>query len=268
MKLPDIQQLNDTRNIALRWVGIENVILPFQLLSKGNIPIPIQGEISLAVGLPHNYKGTHMSRFVEVIEEYSRNSINNNEVFGGQKIKEVLSSIKNKLNAETAMLEMGFIYFVQKAAPVSKQIATMDYPCTFRGELDETGYHFFITVKVPLMNVCPCSKEISKYGAHNQRGYAYITVESNVDDFTWIEDIINIGENAGSSPVYPILKRVDEKFVTETSYENPKFVEDVTRDIVLGLRDKKITKYKVKVHTIESIHNHQAFAIVDSGEEL
>lgn len=269
-KLPDVQSQSENRNIKLHRVGVENIVLPFSLLSKNtNKIVPIQGNISLGVDLPKDIKGTHMSRFIELIERYSNASIekDNNSYFGGVKIYEFLNELKNNLDANDAYLNMDFIYFIEKKAPVSKKVGRLDYKCKFEGILKDNEFNFYITVEVPIMNVCPCSKEISLYGAHNQRGYVTLRVKSPINSFYWIEDIVGIVEKNGSAEIYSVLKREDEKYITERSYENPKFVEDVSRDIAVSLSEEGIIEYEMLVKTIESIHNHEAFAYISSNIE-
>lgn len=268
MSLPDIQQEKDLRNIPIKWVGIKDIVLPISLLNKSQKLVPIEANIKLGVGLDKNTRGTHMSRFVETLENYAAPNIYSQaseEYFGGLRIHQFLRKIKKELNAPSAYLKMDFKYFITKKAPVSKKTGVLDYDCSFEGMLDKDSYTFYITVKVPIMTVCPCSKEISEAGAHNQRGFITITVQSPEKDFVWIEDLIELIEKAGSCQIYPLLKRDDEKWVTETSYKNAKFVEDVIRDVVILMEEAGFDFYDVKAETIESIHNHQAFAETDSS---
>ena len=208
------------------------------------------------VELPHNFRGTHMSRFIEILHHYHRDIIIDN-------LEKLLAEMKQKLDADVAYLEMEFPYFIKKAAPVTKEESLSSYQCGFKTSLsDEFVLEMF--AKVPVLSLCPCSKEISEFGAHNQR--AYITVGIVYKDFVWLEELIEIIENAASSQVYSLLKRPDEKYVTEKSYDNPKFVEDIARDIAIALKnDSRISKFSIEAESIESIHNHNAYAMIKSS---
>ena len=208
------------------------------------------------VELPHNFRGTHMSRFIEILHHYHRDIIIDN-------LEKLLAEMKQKLDADVAYLEMKFPYFIKKAAPVTKEESLSSYQCGFKTSLsDEFVLEMF--AKVPVLSLCPCSKEISEFGAHNQR--AYITVGIVYKDFVWLEELIEIIENAASSQVYSLLKRPDEKYVTEKSYDNPKFVEDIARDIAIALKnDSRISKFSIEAESIESIHNHNAYAMIKSS---
>ena len=208
------------------------------------------------VELPHNFRGTHMSRFIEILHHYHRDIIIDN-------LEKLLAEMKQKLDADVAYLEMKFPYFIKKAAPVTKEESLSSYQCGFKTSLsDEFVLEMF--AKVPVLSLCPCSKEISEFGAHNQR--AYITVGIVYKDFVWLEELIEVIENAASSQVYSLLKRPDEKYVTEKSYDNPKFVEDIARDIAIALKnDSRISKFSIEAESIESIHNHNAYAMIKSS---
>ena len=208
------------------------------------------------VELPHNFRGTHMSRFIEILHHYHRDIIIDN-------LEKLLAEMKQKLDADVAYLEMEFPYFIKKAAPVTKEESLSSYQCGFKTSLsDEFVLEMF--AKVPVLSLCPCSKEISEFGAHNQR--AYITVGIVYKDFVWLEELIEVIENAASSQVYSLLKRPDEKYVTEKSYDNPKFVEDIARDIAIALKnDSRISKFSIEAESIESIHNHNAYAMIKSS---
>ena len=213
-------------------------------------------DINMYVELPHNFRGTHMSRFIEILHHYHRDIIIDN-------LEKLLAEMKQKLDADVAYLEMEFPYFIKKAAPVTKEESLSSYQCGFKTSLsDEFVLEMF--AKVPVLSLCPCSKEISEFGAHNQR--AYITVGIVYKDFVWLEELIEIIENAASSQVYSLLKRPDEKYVTEKSYDNPKFVEDIARDIAIALKnDSRISKFSIEAESIESIHNHNAYAMIKSS---
>lgn len=265
--LPDIQKSQESRNIPLKWVGVKDIIMPFALLKKNGGRVPIEAKIKIGVSLDSKTKGTHMSRLTEILNKYhgnyALNPISKEGYFGGVHIHKMLEELVDKLESENAYCKMNFKYFVEKKSPVSEQKGIMDYDCSFEGYIVDGQYEFFITVKAPIMTVCPCSKEISESGAHNQRGYAKIKVKSPESDFVWIEDLIDLVASQGSCDIYPLLKRNDEKWVTEHSYDNPKFVEDVVRDIAVALKRINIEEYEIEVETIESIHNHQAFAFTD-----
>ena len=196
-----------------------------------------------------------MSRFIEVLSDYSKRNLL------GIDMKGLLIDIQKKLNSKCAHVKFEFKYFINKNAPVSGMEFPVGYDCSFQADLNESDYKFILGVKVPITTLCPCSKEISKYSAHNQRTIVKVKVSYNENDIIWIEDLIELIESCGSSQVYSILKRCDEKYVTETAYENPKFVEDVLRDVISLLeKDKKVTYYEIEVEAQESIHNHNAWA--------
>jgi len=254
VSLKDVQSQRDFRNININKVGVKGVKYPITLLDKKNGLQHTIADINMYVLLPSKFKGTHMSRFIEIINE-NKNEINI------KKISHILNQMKIKLNAQKAYLEINFDYFIEKQAPVSKIKSLMSYTCglyAFSGDTDELT----LFVKVPVTSLCPCSKEISDYGAHNQR--AFVSVYVKFTDMVWIEDIISIVEANASSDIYCLLKRPDEKFVTEKAYNNPMFVEDIARNIVKALKlDKRIYWYKVEVESLESIHNHNAYACIE-----
>ncbi|MGA1846069.1 GTP cyclohydrolase FolE2 [Deferribacter abyssi] len=252
--LKDIQNQFDDRNLAIDKVGIKGIKYPIILRDKRKGSQHTIASINMFVKLPHNFKGTHMSRFVEILNKYRENiSISS--------FKEILEEMRIKLNSEEAHFDMEFIYFLEKEAPISKQASSMDYLCKFSGSVFNEGVDFILTVTVPVISVCPCSKEISLYGAHNQRSYVTISVRYN--RMVWIEDLIEIAEKSGSSPIFSLLKREDEKFVTEYSYDNPVFVEDIVRNAAQYLlEDDRIDWFEVSSENFESIHNHSAFASI------
>lgn len=250
----DIQSLKDTRNLDIDKVGVKGVTYPIILKDKRNGTQNTIAKINMSVNLPHNFKGTHMSRFLEVLNRHKDNISN-------MAISNILDDIRQVLNSDESHLEITFPYFIEKEAPVSKISSIMDYECTFSGTCNNQGRDFILTVKVPIQSLCPCSKEISEKGAHNQRSIATISVRFN--KVVWIEDLIEIAESSGSSPIYSLLKRSDEKFVTEYAYDNPAFVEDIVRNIAEKLnKDSRITWYKVTCENMESIHNHNAWAMI------
>ncbi len=255
--LKDVQGARDIRKVHLKHVGIKNLHWPIIVKDKIRGIQHTVAEITMAVDLPHDLRGTHMSRFVECLQDLGTVS--------PAALEKILDTLKDKLVAEKAMLEMEFPYFITKAAPVSKQEAFLDLRCRYRAEKTE-NFELYVCVEVPIHTLCPCSKEISCYGAHNQRAVAKIEIRAK--ELVWIEELAEMAEAGASSPIYPLLKRPDEKFVTEHAYENPRFVEDAVREIALSLEhDNRIKWYKVTVESIESIHNHSAFACVEKSIE-
>ncbi|MDA8052647.1 MAG: GTP cyclohydrolase FolE2 [Deltaproteobacteria bacterium] len=278
--LIDVQNSKDKRGIAIDKVGIKNLSYPIAVLDKKKSLQHTIAHINMYVDLPHYFKGTHMSRFLEVLNEY-RGEISI------VKFPDILRKIKHVLNANSASVEMEFPYFIEKTAPVSRKKSLMEYVCyyngtiknkvrndklekvsdlksdTFSAGIEESEESVIkIGVKVPINTLCPCSKEISKYGAHNQRGVVSVSVEFS--KLIWFEDIIEDVESCASSPIYSLLKRSDERYLTEHAYENPRFVEDVVRCVAGILKENKDIKwYKVEAENFESIHNHNAYAIIE-----
>ena len=285
----DIQSTPDTREVPLQKVGVKNVRYPVQVLDKNRKTQSTTASINLFVNLPHNFKGTHMSRFIEVFHKYHNDISMNNFL-------EMLEEIRTKLQAERAFGRISFPYFIEKKAPVSGNSGFMEYTCSYEGEVTvrseqlaisngkgeslplastslaatpSTGdtpvtppvARFFISIKVPIATLCPCSKAISEYGAHNQRGF--VKVKVLYSKFFWIEDVISMIESCASTPLYSVLKRQDEKFVTEHAYENPRFVEDVVREVYLGLKEMGFKWFNVEAETEESIHFHNAYACAE-----
>jgi len=258
--LPDTQNQKDVREIPINKVGVKNLKYPIALKDKENEIQHTIATISMTVDLPMHFKGTHMSRFVEILQNEKR-EIHIDSVYN------ILEEMQKKLHANTAHMEMEFIYFREKKAPVSKKPSLIDYKVRFHAIMDKDKKDFMMTVIVPVTTLCPCSKNLSDYGAHNQRGE--VTVALRFTDMVWIEDVISIVEKSASSELYTLLKREDEKFVTERAYENPVFVEDLVRNIVLGLKNiKNIIWYSVEAENFESIHNHNAYAMIESQEEF
>lgn len=261
--LKDVQKEADKRGIDIQKVGVNGVEVPLLIERKGEKSCLVSAKARMSVTLPHNYRGTHMSRFMEVLSEYSQNNTL------GTDIKNLLYDIRKKLDSKSAHVKFDFKYFINKKAPVSKMEFPVGYDCSFQGDLDGDDYKFILGVKVPITTLCPCSKEISKYSAHNQRTIVKVKVSYNETDMIWIEDLVEKIENCGSSQIYSILKRCDEKYVTETAYENPKFVEDVLRDVISFLReDEKVTFYEVEIEAQESIHNHNAWALQSETKKV
>jgi GTP cyclohydrolase IB len=251
----DIQNLPDHRQVSINKVGVKNIQYPIVVLDKQNRVQHTVGKVNMYVNLPHQFKGTHMSRFIEILNEY-RGTINI------KAISTILDKMKEKLNAESAYLEVAFPYFVEKKAPVSRARSLMEYTCEFRASLTNGDHSLIVGVTAPVTTLCPCSKEISKKGAHNQR--SLVTVKVSFRKFFWIEDLIRIVENCASAAVFSLLKRSDEKFITEKAYDNPMFVEDVVRNIACRLnRHHNITWFSVESENLESIHNHNAYAYVE-----
>jgi len=254
----DIQNECDFRNLRIDKVGIKNLRYPITVLDRTKGFQHTVASINMYVDLPHKYKGTHMSRFVEMLHLLQP------EV-SLKRFSEILQQMKDHLNAESAHIEVTFPYFIEKKAPASKAPGLMDYTCRIIGFSSPEGEVDLVSeVIVPISSVCPCSKEISDAGAHNQRGE--VRLSTRFKRFIWMEDMIKIVEECASCEVYSVLKRSDEKMVTEKAFSNPKFVEDIVRDIARRLKkDENITWFSVSAENFESIHNHSAFAQIMSG---
>ncbi len=257
--LHDVQQLHDTRNIPINKVGVKDISDPVTVMDKNRQFQQTVARINMYVDLPHHFKGTHMSRFVEILNAYR-------EEIALDKMETILQEMKKKLGASSAHLEMEFPYFIEKRAPVSKARGLMEYTCEFNASLGET-FDFVLGIRIPVTSLCPCSKELSQYGAHNQR--SIITIRVRYREFVWIEDLVALVEECGSSPVYSLLKRVDEKFVTERAYENPRFVEDIVREVTQRfLALENITWFSVEAENFESIHKHSAYAAIERDKRV
>lgn len=257
LNMEDIQNHKDHRNIDIDQVGVKGIRYPITVLDKDMGEQQTVAEINMYVNLPRYYKGTHMSRFVEILNEHSRR-------ISLQNFSDILEEMKIRLNAESAHMEMTFPYFTSKSAPVTGTEGLMEYRCTFKGSLND-GTDLAVMIYVPICTLCPCSKEISEFGAHNQRGEVRLQVKFN--KFVWIEDLIKLVEASASSDVFSILKREDEKYVTEKAYNNPMFVEDIVREIALKLDDDpNITWFAVESENFESIHNHNAYAYIERSK--
>ena len=253
--MKDVQNSLDTRNVDIQKVGINNLELPLIIQRKNNTYQVVSATARVTVSLPRNYKGTHMSRFVEVLNEWRTKNLL------GIDVKGCLEKIIKKLHAQSGEVKFKFKYFINKKAPVTKLAAPMCYECSFDGQIDHDDYKFTLGVKVPVTTLCPCSKEISEYGAHNQRALISVKISYPETEHVWLEDLIELVESSASCPLYSILKRQDEKYVTEHAYENPRFVEDVLREVVVKLRNHPaITSFEVECEAFESIHNHSAWA--------
>lgn len=258
--LPDTQNLQDPRNLAIDKVGVKNVKYPIVVKDKENSIQHTVATISMTVDLPKEFKGTHMSRFVEILQCKERE-------MHVDSVDKVLEEMQKKLHATASHIEMEFPYFRTKKAPVTQKESLLDYRAKFHAARNNDTKDFVLTVVVPVTTLCPCSKSISIHGAHNQRGEVTVSVRFN--DTVWIEDIITLVEQSASSELYSLLKREDEKFVTERAYENPVFVEDLVRNVVLKLKEMPhITWYSVEAENFESIHNHNAYALIESHKSL
>ena len=260
----DVQNRRDERNIPIDQVGISDLRYPIAVLDRAHGQQHTVASVSMAVNLPHHFKGTHMSRFIEILNEHHGEMTM-------RTIPAMLAKLKARLDAESARVEVRFPYFVERAAPVTGVRALMDYECRFVGEANGTLHDFVLSVRVPVTSLCPCSKEISAYGAHNQRGHITIdvrsmptTTESHDVHLIWIEELIEIAEQSASAPVYPLLKRPDERHVTMEAYDNPVFVEDMVRNVAVRLQaDPRIAWFSAHAVNFESIHNHNAFARIE-----
>jgi GTP cyclohydrolase IB len=257
LRIPDVQSSADTRRLAIDRVGIKSIRHPARIQERAGGIQHTVAHFNMDVGLPHQFKGTHMSRFVEILEAHERE-------ISPDTFRMMLREMVKKLEAETGHIEMTFPYFVSKKAPVSGVASLMDYEVTFVGDLRDGKETFTLKVVVPVTSLCPCSKKISERGAHNQR--SHVTIAARINTFVWIEELIDIAEGEASSELYGLLKRPDEKFVTEAAYDNPKFVEDLVRDVAARLNaDSRVTAYVVESENFESIHNHSAYAMIAKG---
>ncbi|MDO6385865.1 MULTISPECIES: GTP cyclohydrolase FolE2 [unclassified Uliginosibacterium] len=260
--IPDVQGFEDRRQLAINKVGIKSIRHPVRVLDRASSGVQHTiASFNMYVGLPHNFKGTHMSRFVEILNTQERE-------ISVESFEPMLREMVKRLEADTGLIEMRFPYFINKKAPVSGVESLMDYDVCFTGEIDATGnYSLTMQVVVPVTSLCPCSKKISEYGAHNQRSHVTITARTNTP--VWIEDLVAIAESEGSCELYGLLKRPDEKFVTERAYDNPKFVEDLVRDVAGRLNaDSRVVAYIVESENFESIHNHSAYALIERDKRL
>jgi GTP cyclohydrolase I len=253
--IPDVQAYADTRRLAIDQVGIKAIRHPVRVARKcGGVQHTV-ATFGLYVGLPHHFKGTHMSRFVEILNARERE-------IDVDSFQAMVAEMAERLEAASGRIEMRFAYFIDKAAPVSGVRSLMDYDVTFSAELAAGVRRFTMKVVVPVTSLCPCSKEISAYGAHNQR--SHVTIEGRTRGFVWIEDLVHYAESEASSQLYGLLKRPDEKYVTEHAYDHPKFVEDLVRDVAARVEaDDRIEAYRVEAENFESIHNHSAYAMIE-----
>jgi GTP cyclohydrolase I len=253
--IDDVQSHPDMRRMPINKVGIKDIFHPVRVLDRDGGEQHTVARFNMYVRLPHDFKGTHMSRFVEILNMHEKEiSVHS---FG-----DMLREMAERLEAETGHIEMNFPYFVMKKAPKSGVESLMDYQAGLIGEINAGEVEIKVRVVVPVTSLCPCSKGISDYGAHNQR--SHVTITASLNEFVWIEELIEIAESEASCELFGILKRPDEKYVTERAYDNPKFVEDMVRDIALRLnRDDRICAYVIESENFESIHNHSAYALIE-----
>jgi len=255
LPIPDVQATPDTRHLAIDRVGIKSIRHPVKVAERAGGVQHTIAMFNMYVGLPHHFKGTHMSRFVEILNAHERE-------ISPDTFRVMLREMVKKLEAQSGHVEMTFPYFVSKKAPVSGVQSLMDYEVTFIGEIVDGVETFTLKVLVPVTSLCPCSKKISDRGAHNQR--SHVTIAARINAFVWIEELIDKVEKQASSELWGLLKRPDEKYVTEHAYDNPKFVEDMVRDIAADLNaDARIEGYVVESENFESIHNHSAYAMIE-----
>ncbi|CUA85988.1 MULTISPECIES: GTP cyclohydrolase FolE2 [Gulbenkiania] len=253
--IPDVQSTQDTRNLPINKVGIKSIRHPVKVAERAGGVQHTIGLFNMYVHLPAEFKGTHMSRFVEILNAQERE-------MSVAHFESVVRQMVERLEARSGYVEMSFPYFVNKTAPVSGVQSLLDYEVTYIGEMVEGEYRFTMKVVVPVTSLCPCSKKISQYGAHNQR--SHVTITAKTRDYVWIEELIDIAERQASCELYGLLKRPDEKYVTERAYENPKFVEDLVRDVAAELdADGRVQAYVVESENFESIHNHSAYALIE-----
>lgn len=261
----DVQNQQDHRQVAINKVGVRDIRFPITVLDRENREQQTVATISMSVDLAHAFKGTHMSRFIEALNAHAG-------VFTMHTLPALLDELRSKLHAETAHIELTFPYFVMRHAPVTQASALMDYECKFEGARSSNDHDFVVTVTVPVTSLCPCSKAISDYGAHNQRGNITISIRTHDDNgvpqLVWIEELITIAESAASAPVYPLVKRADERHITMQAYDRPAFVEDMVRDVAVQLqRDKRVKWFSITAVNDESIHNHSAFAHIEATND-
>ena len=257
-EVEDVQAHADTRRLPINRVGIKDISHPVRVRDRSAGEQHTIATFNMYVGLPHNFKGTHMSRFVEILHAEREISV--------ESFRAMLTGMTTRLEADTGHIEMSFPFFVMKKAPVSGVESLLDYRASLVGEHQNGQTRMWLRVTVPVTSLCPCSKKISDYGAHNQRSHVTITVKLRTH--MWIEELIEIAESEASCELYSILKRPDEKFVTERAYDNPKFVEDMVRDVATRLNaDERVAAYVVESENFESIHNHSAYALIEHDKD-
>jgi len=254
----DVQGRADTRRIPINRVGIKDISHPVKVKDRSEGQQHTIATFNMYVNLPHNFKGTHMSRFVEILHGEREISV--------ESFRAMLAKMTTRLEADAGHIEMSFPFFVMKKAPVSGVQSMMDYRATLIGEQKHGHAETWIRVVVPVTSLCPCSKKISEYGAHNQR--SHVTIKAKLRKHIWIEELIGVAESEASCELYGILKRPDEKYVTERAYDNPKFVEDLVRDVAKRLNDdERVAAYVVEAENFESIHNHSAYALIERDKD-
>lgn len=252
--MKDVQNEKDNRNIYLHQVGVRDLKYPVLIKNYDGETFPVTGTVDLLVDLEGEQKGAHMSRFVEVLNEYNHMDL--------RSIRHLLEELRDRLEAESSFCKVDFDYYIWKKSPVTEKGSYIAVAVEYRGSLKGNELDFEMTVRTPVTTLCPCSKEISDYSAHNQRALVSITIRT--DQYIWIEDLCRIAEESASAPVYSLLKRPDEKFVTEQAYDNPKFVEDVARDAKMRIDEMEgVQTYVIEVESMESIHDHIAYAKVE-----
>ena len=267
--MQDIQNQLDERGITIQQTGVNNVCLPFLILMDGKTQ-PIQAAVKFTVSLSQRFRGTHMSRLMEILTDWTSKPVSISD------FQNILVEATDKLSTNAAAIRIAFKYFVEREAPVSGKASLLDVDCVFDAELVDGRFDSTLSVKVPLTTLCPCSREISDFGAHNQRSVCTLTVKfASLNDTISINGLVKLVEAQASSPLYSILKREDEKHVTEAAYQNPKFVEDILRDVVIAARQINGVKwFRVECENFESIHNHNAYACHEeifnehTGQEL
>ena len=257
--MKDVAAEQDQRGITIQRVGVREINLPVRIREKDGGHARVVGRFEAGVELAHYQRGTHMSRFVEILAGWSRKDIGNPE------IRDILSEICDRFKARAASLRLEFKYFIPACAPVTQIPCDLDYDCWFAGRMEDGAYEFRLGITVPIATLCPCSREIADFGAHSQRAHLRVEIGQEPDCIVWIEDLVGLLEEQGSSALFPILKRADERHVTDAAYANPKFVEDVVRDSVLALRSLAgVERFTVECESFESIHNHNAYAYAES----
>lgn len=255
----DVQGKNDPRNIEINKVGVKNLRYPLVVLDKQKSIQHTVATVNMYADLAYNLKGTHMSRFIKIMNQY-------NVDFSMENFLNMLMELKNSLKARKAYAEVTFPYFIEKKAPVTGEKSTMNYVCEYIGEVENGNRMFYVGIEVPVTTVCPCSKDISDRGAHNQRGT--VRVKLYLEKFFWIEDIISLIEGCASAELFTLLKREDEKYITERAFDNPRFVEDLVREVTQKIeRDWQFPWFSVEAENFESIHNHSAYAYVERGDQ-
>ena len=259
ISVEDVQGRADTRRIPINRVGIKDITHPVRVKDRSSGEQHTIATFNMYVNLPHDFKGTHMSRFVSILNQHEGE-------ISVESFQSMLEDMTVRLEADAGRIEMSFPFFVTKRAPVSGVASVMDYRASLIGERRDGRTCTWIKVVVPVTSLCPCSRDISKYGAHNQR--SHVTITAKLREHIWIEELIRIAESEASSELYGILKRTDEKFVTERAYENPKFVEDIVRDVAARLNaEERLSAYEVSAENFESIHNHSAYALIERDKD-